>query len=104
LETNQTPNLEWLLVNAVLVHVESAQNHLSDFDISGVDHLAILDIRRQLLAARMRAALALAIRPTANSLLGTVPRRQKRALAVKTTAGLVHVDSSGFEQEIPEEN
>jgi hypothetical protein len=61
-------------------------------------HLAILDIRRQLPAARMRAALALAIRPTANSLLGTVPRSQKRALAVKTTAGLVHVDSSGFEQ------
>jgi len=40
-------------------------------------HLAILDIRRQLLAARIRAALALTIRPTANSLLGTAPRRQK---------------------------
>jgi len=41
------------------------------------NHLAVLDIRRQLLAARIRAALALTIRPTANSLLGTVPRRQK---------------------------
>jgi len=67
-------------------------------------HLAILDIRRQLLAARIRAALALTIRPTANSLLGTVPRREKEALAVKTTAGLVHVDSSWFKQKIPEEN
>jgi hypothetical protein len=60
-------------------------------------HLTILDIRRQLLTARIRTALALTIRPTANSLLGTVPRREKEALAVKTTAGLVHVDSAGFE-------
>jgi len=48
-------------------------------------------------ALRIRTALALTIRPTANSLLGTVPRREKEALAVKTTAGLVHVDSAGFE-------
>jgi hypothetical protein len=60
-------------------------------------HLAILEIRRQLLAARIRAALALTIRPTANSLLETVPRRQKQASAVKTAAGLVHVGSSGIE-------
>jgi hypothetical protein len=40
-------------------------------------HLAILDIGRQLQQTRIRAALALAIRFAASSLLGTVARRQK---------------------------
>jgi hypothetical protein len=44
------------------------------------------------------------IRLTANPLLGTVSGRQKRTLAVWTTAGVAQVDSSGFEGEISEEN
>ena len=50
------------------------------------------------------AASTLTIRLTANPLLGTVSRRQKRSLAVWTMAGLSHVDSPGCEGEISEEN
>src|SRR5262249_53689205 len=55
-------------------------------------HLTILGIPRQLLATRIRPTLT--IRQSANPLLGTVPRRQKQALAVKTTTGLAPVGSS----------
>jgi len=60
-------------------------------------HLAILRICHELPAAGIGAASALALRLTANSLLGTARRRQKGTLAVKTTTGLAHMDSSGFE-------
>jgi len=60
-------------------------------------HLAILRIRHELPAAGIGATSALALRLTANSLLGTARRRQKGTLAVKTTTGLAHMDSSGFE-------
>ncbi len=66
--------------------------------------LAILGVRRQLLVVMIRATPTLTIRLTANPLLGTVSGRQKRTLAVGTTAGLAQVDSSGFEGEISEEN
>jgi len=66
--------------------------------------LAILGVRRQLLAVIIRATPTLTIRLTANPLLGTVSGRQKRTLAVRTTAGLAQVDSSGFEGETSEEN
>jgi hypothetical protein len=66
--------------------------------------LAIHGVRRQLVAVIIPAATTLTIRLTANPLLGTVSRRQKRSLAVWTMAGLSHVDSPGCEGEISEEN
>jgi hypothetical protein len=67
-------------------------------------HLAILGIPRQLLSTRIRAALALTIRLAANPLLGTVPRRQKGALAVKTTTSFAHVGSSDESSRNPRGN
>jgi hypothetical protein len=66
--------------------------------------LAILGICRQLLAVIIRATPTLTFRLTANPLLRTVSGRQKRTLAVWTTAGLAQVDSSEFEGGISEEN
>ena len=66
--------------------------------------LAIYGVRRQLVAVIIPAATTLTIRLTANPLLGTISRRQKRSLAVWTMAGLSHVDSPGCEGEISEEN
>jgi hypothetical protein len=66
--------------------------------------LAILGVRRQLVAVIIRATPTLTIRLTANPLLETINGRQKRPLTVWTTAGLAQVDSSGFEDGIPEEN
>jgi hypothetical protein len=66
--------------------------------------LAIRGVRRHLLAVIIHATPTLTIRLTANPLLGTVSGRQKRTLAVRTTAGLAQVGSSGFEGEISEEN
>jgi len=70
---------------------------LLPFLLAIAHHLAILRICRQLPAAGIGAAAALTLRLTANSLLGTARRRQKGTLAVKTTTGLAHMDSSGFE-------
>src|SRR5205807_2110121 len=61
-------------------------------------------ICRQLPATRIGATPALAIQLTANSLLGAARRGQKRTLAVDTTAGLAHRDSSGFEMKSLQEN
>src|SRR5437762_12915530 len=65
--------------------------------------LAILGVRRQLLAVIMRATPTLTIRLTANPLLGTVSGRQKRTLAVRTTGDLSHVAASGLEGDTPDE-
>jgi len=70
---------------------------LLPFLLAIAHHFAILMICRQLPAAGIGAAAALTLRLTANSLLGTARRRQKGTLAVKTTTGLAHMDSSGFE-------
>jgi hypothetical protein len=70
---------------------------LLPFLLAIAHHLAILRICRQLPATRIGAAPALAIQLTANLLLGAARRGQKRTLAVDTTAGLAHRDSSGFE-------
>jgi hypothetical protein len=67
-------------------------------------HLAILRICHQLPAAGIGAASALALRLTANSLLGTTRRRQKGTLAVKTTTGLAHRGLLRIRNEILEEN
>jgi hypothetical protein len=60
------------------------------------DDLAILRVGRQLLAVILSPASALALRLTADHLLGTINRRQKNTLAVGTTAGLAQTDSSGI--------
>src|SRR5947207_11988775 len=59
--------------------------------------LAILGVRRQLLAVIIRATPTLTIRLTANPLLGTVSGRQKRTLAVRTTAGPAPAPQYGVE-------
>jgi hypothetical protein len=66
--------------------------------------LAILGVGRQLLAVIIALAPALTLWLTADPLLGTIYRRYKRTLAVRTAAGLVQADSSELEGEISEEN
>jgi len=50
----------------------------------------------QLLAVILGAASALALRLTANNLLGTINRRKKETLTVGTAARLAQADSSGI--------
>jgi hypothetical protein len=58
--------------------------------------LAILRVSRQFLAVIIGAAPALALRPAADHLLGTISRRQKGTLAVKTAARLAQAHPSGI--------
>jgi len=58
--------------------------------------LVILGISRNLLAVIIGAAPTLALWLTTDNLLGTQNRRQKRTLAVWTTAALAQADSSGI--------
>jgi hypothetical protein len=58
--------------------------------------LVILGVSRKFLAVIIGAAPTLALRLTADDLLGTENRRHKRILAVRTTAGLAQADSSGM--------
>jgi hypothetical protein len=56
--------------------------------------LVILGVSRKFLAVIIGAAPTLALRLTADDLLGTENRTHKRILAVRTTAGLAQADSS----------
>jgi hypothetical protein len=58
--------------------------------------LAILRVSRQFLAVIIGAAPALALRLAADHLLGTINRRQKGTLAVRTAARLAQAHSSGI--------
>jgi hypothetical protein len=58
--------------------------------------LVILGVSRKFLAVIIGAAPPLALRLTADDLLGTENRRHKRILAVRTTTGLAQADSSGM--------
>jgi len=60
------------------------------------DHLAILRVRPKFLPVIIGPAPALALWLTADDLLWAVNGRQKRTLAVSTTAGVAQADSSGI--------
>jgi hypothetical protein len=62
--------------------------------------LTILRIRAQLLPVIIAAASALALRLAADNLLRTINGRQKRILAVRTTAGLAQADPSDYEMRL----
>jgi len=69
--------------------------------------LVILGVSRKFLAVILGAAPTLALRFTADDLLGTENGRHKRILAVRTTAGQAQADSSemiGINGRITEEN
>jgi len=61
------------------------------------NHLAIHDIGHQLLAVVVGSSLALTGRLATDDLLGSVDRRDKETLTVRTAAGQAQTDSSGLE-------